>query len=284
MMPAPDPAYVAARRVLLDALQALHVHLDAIIVVGAQAIYLRTGTADVAVAPLTTDADLALDPRSLAERPELEAMMSRAGFHRDPLVAAGSWMTTTIINGQPMTVPVDLMVPTTAAPPGSGRRSVNLPGHDPRATRQAAGLEAALIDNDTMRIGSLEDSDTRGFDVKVAGPTALIIAKVHKIAERITAKKEHRISAKDAGDVYRLMLATPTDTVITVLRLLLDDDRSAAATRHGLDQLNDLFGARLRPGVQLAVQALDPAIPSARVEAVSAAFVRDIRAARIELQ
>lgn len=280
-MPTLDPAYVAARRVLLDAVQALAAHRDAIVLVGAQAIYLHTGAADVAVAPLTTDADLALDPARLADRPELEAMMTNAGFHRDPR-AAGSWTTTTVINGQLMTVPVDLMVPATAAPAGSGRRSVNLPGHDPMAARQAAGLEAALIDNDTMRIGALEDSDTRAFDIRVAGRTALLIAKLHKIAERVTAGRQHRISPKDAADVYRLMLATPTDTAITSLRVLLGDDRSAAATRYALPQLTELFGARLRQGVQLAVQALDPAVPKARVEAVCAAFVRDIRAAQLE--
>lgn len=280
-MPTLDPAYVAARRVLLDAVQALAAHRDAIVLVGAQAIYLHTGAADVAVAPLTTDADLALDPARLADRPELEAMMTNAGFQRDPR-AAGSWTTTTVVGGQPMMVPVDLMVPTTAAPAGSGRRSVNLPGHDPMAARQAAGLEAALIDNDTMRIGALEDSDTRAFDIRVAGPTALLIAKLHKIAERVTAGRQHRVSPKDAADVYRLMLATPTDTAIAVLRLLLADDQSAAATRYGLDQLTELFGARLRPGVQLAVQALDPAVPQARVEAVCAAFVRDIRAVQLE--
>ncbi len=280
MTPAPDPAYVAARRVLLDALQALTAHLDAIIVVGAQAIYLRTGTAGIGVAPLTTDADLAFDPASLAERPQLESMMAKAGFQR-AVGAAGAWTTTTIINGRPVTVPVDLMVPTGAAPPGSGRRSVSLTGHDPGATRQAAGLEAVLIDNGTMRIGSLEPSDTRTSEVRTAGPTALIIAKLHKIAERIAAGRAHRVDAKDAADVYRLILTTPADTVIDALRLLIANDRSASATRYGLEQLTELFGARLRSGVQLAVQALDPAVPPARVEAVCAAFVRHIQAAEL---
>jgi hypothetical protein len=63
-----DPRYVAARRVLLDALTAPEPHGRAFIVVGAQAIYLRTGSADLSmtVAPFTTDGDLALDPRHLA--------------------------------------------------------------------------------------------------------------------------------------------------------------------------------------------------------------------------
>ncbi len=61
--PLPHEAeYVAARKVLLDALMALAPHGRAIIVAGAQAVYLRTGSADLAVAPFTTDGDLALDP------------------------------------------------------------------------------------------------------------------------------------------------------------------------------------------------------------------------------
>jgi len=46
-----DPGYVEARRVLLNALTALAPHGSAIIVAGAQAVYLRTGDADLAVAP-----------------------------------------------------------------------------------------------------------------------------------------------------------------------------------------------------------------------------------------
>ena len=38
-----DELYVIARRVLLDALAALSSHLDAIVLVGAQAVYLRVG-------------------------------------------------------------------------------------------------------------------------------------------------------------------------------------------------------------------------------------------------
>ncbi len=62
-IPSLDPTYIAARRVLLEALIALAAHDRSIIVAGAQAIYLRTGNADLTltVAPYTTDGDLALD-------------------------------------------------------------------------------------------------------------------------------------------------------------------------------------------------------------------------------
>lgn len=49
-----DPEYIEARRVLLDALTALAPHASALVVAGAQAVYLRTGEADIAVAPYTT--------------------------------------------------------------------------------------------------------------------------------------------------------------------------------------------------------------------------------------
>ncbi|HEY6316400.1 MAG TPA: hypothetical protein VI462_00765 [Acidimicrobiia bacterium] len=77
-----DPRYVAARRVLLDALVTLAPHGTAVIVVGAQAVYLRTGVgdADITIAPYTTDGDLALDPALLGDEPELEAAM-----RHDPL-------------------------------------------------------------------------------------------------------------------------------------------------------------------------------------------------------
>jgi hypothetical protein len=75
-----DPRYVAARAALLDALGALDEHADAVIIVGAQAIYLHTGDGDLAVAPFTTDGDLALDPAKLTGDPPLEVTMRAAGF------------------------------------------------------------------------------------------------------------------------------------------------------------------------------------------------------------
>ncbi len=75
-----DELYLIARRVLLDALEALGPHRDAAILVGAQAIYLHTGKADIGVAEYTTDADFALDPALLDETPPLEQVLKNAGF------------------------------------------------------------------------------------------------------------------------------------------------------------------------------------------------------------
>ena len=61
-----DNLLVAARSALLDALEALDGLRESVIVVGAQAVYLHTGSADVALAEATKDSDLVVDPRELA--------------------------------------------------------------------------------------------------------------------------------------------------------------------------------------------------------------------------
>lgn len=93
--------YVAARAVLLDALQALDDHLPAIVVVGAQAVYLHTGAGDFIEPPMTTDGDLALNVASLRGEPEITAALTDAGFR--PGSNPGSWLGTG-------NVAVDIMV------------------------------------------------------------------------------------------------------------------------------------------------------------------------------
>ena len=58
----PDPLYVRARTALLDAADALAEQFDAVVLVGAQAIYLHTGDTDFAAAEYTTDADFCVAP------------------------------------------------------------------------------------------------------------------------------------------------------------------------------------------------------------------------------
>lgn len=141
-MAALDPEYVAARSVLLGALVALADHRDALVVVGAQAVYLRTEPME-AYQDFTIDADLALDPDLLSERPGLEEVMRRAGLrlknedagHPEP----GIWETRVSLaeRADDVVIPVDLIVPEAVAPPG-GRRGARLGGeHGRRAARRA---------------------------------------------------------------------------------------------------------------------------------------------------
>ncbi|MDO8209449.1 hypothetical protein [Conexibacter sp. CPCC 206217] len=279
--PTLDPRYVAARRVLLDALDGLAPQLEAIVVVGAQAIYLHGGVDALPLAPFTTDGDLVLDPALLVKEPTLEAAMTARGFRLQEIgghVEPGIWLASATIEGVEAEIPLDLIVPDGAAPPG-GRRGARLPDHGRRAARRIAGLEAALVDHEPMGIRALDPQDARSRMVNVAGHAALLIAKAHKLGEREASGRRDRLDDKDAVDVLRLMLATDSVAVARTCSRLLSDEVAGASTRIGLDHLTRLFGRRGRPGVELATRGVRLAIPAARVEAVCVAYVRALFAA-----
>lgn len=72
MSGAPDLLYVRARAALLDVAEALAEQLDAVVLVGAQAVYIHTGDANfVATAPYTTDADFCIAPAHLNNTPRV---------------------------------------------------------------------------------------------------------------------------------------------------------------------------------------------------------------------
>ena len=77
-----DRSYIDARETLIDAVEALGTHGDAVVLVGAQAIYVHTEGEDdrFAISPFTYDADLALNPGLLGDSPTIVEAMSRAGF------------------------------------------------------------------------------------------------------------------------------------------------------------------------------------------------------------
>jgi hypothetical protein len=146
-----DLLLVAARSALLDALEALGAHRDSVVVIGAQAIYLRTAGAPVAVAEATKDSDIAIDPRNLDDAPLVEDAMLEAGFYHDPNKnQPGAWLNAA-------EVPVDLMVPEDlAGDGGKSTRGARIPPHDKRAARRARGLEATVVDNEWMIVGALD--------------------------------------------------------------------------------------------------------------------------------
>ena len=74
-----EPEYVEARRALLDALDTLARHRDALILVGAQAIYLHVAKPIWPWQPFTTDGDIAPTPCS-GDDPRIAEAMMQAGF------------------------------------------------------------------------------------------------------------------------------------------------------------------------------------------------------------
>lgn len=270
------PLYVAARGVLLDALIALAPHGRAVIVAGAQAIYLRTGAADLSVAPYTTDGDLVLDPGLLGDSPELESAMTGAGFHLSVQVGGkvdpGTWLAQADVGGTNRLIPVDLIVPEGVAPTG-GRRGARLGSHGNRAARRATGLEAALVDHGRMTITALDPHDERSIEAEVAGPAALLIAKLHKLHDRVESGRVDRLDDKDAADVIRIMQTTRAGDVGATIASLCDDDIAGSVSTSAVVHLDALFGRRGRTGIEMAARALRLAMPEERVEVVSIAYV-----------
>lgn len=283
-----DPLYVAARRVLLDALDALVDHRDAIVLAGAQAIYVRTGGADLhtSVSPYTTDADLAIDPRRLGPDPRLEDAMRAAGFHLllqpDGRTEPGIWTAKTTVNDAEVQIPVDLLVPQ-AMVRGGGRRSARLPHHDANAARRTPGLEVAVVDCGPVVITSLEPHvDDRRMTIRVAGTGGLLVAKAYKISDRLREherRRASRLKPKDAGDVLRLMGAEPPEDVGARLAGIADDAVAGATVREGMRLMDELFGRRRSPGVDLAVEALASAMPEETVRAVATGYTQALASA-----
>ena len=274
------PECVAARTVLLDVLEALGSQREAIILVGAQAIYMHTEDGGITgFAPYTTDADLALAPSRLADEPHLEKLLEDANFEQkgDP----GIWWKTIVIDGTPTDVEVDIMVLEHFAPPG-GRRSVRLPPHDKMIARKAIGLEGSILDQDLMKVAALDRTDSRQFTIRVAGPAALIVAKVYKLRDRLSDGKLDRIADKDAADVYRLMLAIPLREFLRRLRPVMDDETAGPVCREAIELMVQLFGSRGADGVRMARDALRIAVPSERVIDVCTRFTGQLREAMVD--
>lgn len=271
-----DELYVIARRVLLDALHALGAHRDAVVLVGAQAVYLRVGEAEMAVAPFTTDGDLAIDPALLSDIPPLEQALMNAGFFPKSNDSVGIWITKRTTSQQVAAeVAIDLLVPASVSP-GTGRRAARLPGHDMRAARIVRGLDGAVVDVDVMSLAALETSDVRSFEVRVAGPAALLVAKTHKINER---KGTNRQSDKDALDVLRLLQGTQTEELATRFVRLLSDKRSKSAATTGRDLLKAQFATRNGVGVEMAIRSAGVLADADEIGASCEALVGDLLAA-----
>jgi hypothetical protein len=247
--------YVGARRALLDALQALQSHIDALVLVGAQAVYLHTGDGELPVSPTTTDADLAINATLLSDDPNIVQALVEAGFK--PVVnKPGTWRA-------PNGVLVDLMVPEALVANTGGRRGARLGPHGKNVARKTAGLEPAIIDYVLKDIRSLEpEIDARAFNFKVAGPAALLVAKLTKVRER--AATPARLQAKDGLDVFRILQKAETETIAASLDMLAANELAGEVTQVAVDFLRsdgtDPDGVLVQLAVQATELLVDPRI------------------------
>ena len=212
---------------------------------------------------------------SLGAEPALEEAMTKAGFHLLPRegghVEPGIWIATTHAAGAEILIPVDLIVPDGAADK-RGRRGARLGTHGTRAARRAVGLEAALVDHSLETIAALEAEDPRSIVAAVAGPAALFVAKLHKLHDRVASDRPGRLDDKDAADIVRLVMATSPTDVGETIRELSEHEVAGPPSLRALAYIDELFGARGRPGIRAAARALRIALPEERVEAICISY------------
>lgn len=128
-----------------------------------------------------------------------------------------------------------------------------------------------------MRIAALESSDRRAFEVDVAGAAALLVAKAHKIHDRLGSAGRNRLEDKDAADVYRPMQTTRPLEVAGTLVELRRDQIAGAVTDSAIGYLDELFGRRNSPGVAMATRALRTAIPAAQITTLATSYMERLR-------
>lgn len=264
-----DRNYVDARETLLDAVEALGPHGVAAILVGAQGIYVHTEGADdsFAIAPFTYDADLALDPELLGDTPAIVEAMSRAGFHLGDQPGLYS---------REGPSQVDLLVPEAVG--GPGRRAARLGPHGNKAAMKVRGLEGALVSHGVRKITSLVPGADHSCLLKVAGPAALLVSKVHKIGERLEegdVRRQEQL-AKDAFDIYRLLRAIDTAELVSEFGFLQSDEISSRVTCGALSMFESLFGSRSGMGTSLLVRSVEALEDSGFIMESSLALSRDL--------
>jgi hypothetical protein len=86
--------------------------------------------------------------------------------------------------------------------------------------------------------------------MNVAGPGALLVAKLHKLGERVA--NSDRVKDKDALDVFRILRAIETQDLADRLVALRNSPKCQTVTDTALVLNRDLFGASDGDGVLLA--------------------------------
>lgn len=119
----------------------------------------------------------------------------------------------------------------------------------------------------------MEAGDRRSLTAHVAGPAALLVAKAHKIHDRVESGRRDRLDDKDGSAVVRLMQSTDPHVVDARLTTLAADPLAGGATVEAVAYIETLFGRRGRDGVGMAARALRGAMPEARVEVICTAYV-----------
>ncbi|TAM58745.1 hypothetical protein EPN52_10035 [bacterium] len=204
------------------------------------------------VPPFTIDSDLVLDLQHCISHAPIKTHLETLGYSlRDG--QPGLYQAPNLPKEAQAAGGVDLFVPAADAI-GKHRRDANIPG-DPGAARRQRGLELAIIDRSTLIIHSLDPRDTRTVEALVAGPAALLAAKLIKIGERL---RSGRVEPKDVLDVYRILSSRDAAALAETLRLFRDHKIAGPIIVEAVTCMHDEFTGDTARALRLLEQYLDP--------------------------
>ena len=125
-------------------------------------------------------------------------------------------------------------------------------------------------------MAGLNPLDCRSHDIRTAGPTALLVAKVIKIMDRSNEPGFTRLNDKDAFDVFRLLRATDRQELAMETQVLLDHDLSRDVTAEAMSFFGDLFGTVTATGAQMIVRSVKSLEDSDVITATAVALSPDL--------
>jgi hypothetical protein len=268
-----------SRRLLIDSLKALADFQDALTVVGAHAVHVWVekawGPTDMAA---TRDCDLVVNPVLVTDDPKLvdimarvgvaPALQDRPGIYGLPDESGLEWRSRTTI---------DLIVPEAYA--GGGRRAARIAGQKNAAGR-AVGLELAVWDRHRRDLSCIDEPGDQ-VSAWVAGPASLLVAKAHKVHERMAqlATRPHRLRAKDSGDVALLMMVSePEDVARVMMEQSKEHPEIAAVVGPGAQWLVEMYADPSSRTRSDAASALGDRFDETFVHASVEAWVEGFRA------
>ena len=140
------------------------------------------------------------------------------------------------------------------------------------------GLEGVLISQARRKIASLVPGSDRSCILKVAGPAALLVSKVHKIGGGLDDPDVRRQNPlpKDAFDIYRLLRAVDTAELASEFGLLLSHEISSRVASEALSTFRRLFGVPSGMGIELATRSVAALEDSDFIAASGVALSQDL--------
>ncbi len=187
----------------------------------------------------------------------------------------GQWHAT--VSGPPdVRIPVVLLVPA-ALSRHRGRRAARLRGHAPKSARLVTGLEGVLVDRDPLELAALEPTDGRRRVLMIAGPAALLVAKVQKTSDRVGSTRSRD---KDALDVLRLLRGVTTADLAARFNGVLADPISAQSAVAAARGFVELF-RRGGEGTEMAVRAAAGAAEADEIRESIALLAKDLQEAAL---